>query len=137
MGKNQRCCSKFRNDSGQNDRLCSNSPLEDTQPEENSFYDIWAEDTMSYPYSKYREGTNVEAHIRDFLTTWEINHAAQRLSTTAKHKLKIAELVLSLNGPSANWFAQNGIRVFESFEQLTMKFTQLFHREIPQKDLIG
>ena len=114
-----------------------NSPLEDIQTEENSFYDIWAEDTMSYPYSKYRDGADAEAHIRDFLTTWEINHATQRLSTAAEDKSKIAEFVLSLDGPSANWFAQNGIRAFESFEQLTTKFTQLFHRQIPQKDLIG
>ena len=42
-----------------------NSPLEDIQSEENSFYDIWAEDTMPYPYSKYRDGTDVEANIRD------------------------------------------------------------------------
>ena len=31
------------------------------------------EDTMPYPYSKYRDGADAEAHIRDFLTTWEIN----------------------------------------------------------------
>ena len=108
-----------------------NSPLEDIQTEENSFYDIWAEDTMSYPYSKYRDGVDVEARIRDFLTTSEINHATHRLSTTAEDKSKIAECVLSLDGPSANWFAQNGFRAFESFEQLTTKFTQLFHRQIP------
>ena len=92
---------------------------------------------MPYPYSKYRDGVDAEAHIRDFLTTWEINHAAQRLSTVVEDKSKIAEFVLSLDGPSVNWFAQNGIRAFESFEQLTTKFTQLFHRQIPQKDLIG
>ena len=63
-----------------------NSPLEDIQPKENSFYDIWAEDTMSYPYSKYRDGADAEAHIRDFLTTCEINHAAQRLSTVVEDK---------------------------------------------------
>ena len=105
-----------------------NSPLEDTQTKENSFYDIWAEDTMSYPYSKYRDGVDAEAHIRDFLTTWEIKHATQRLSKVAEDKSKIVEFVLSLDGPSANWFAQNGIR---AFEQLTTKFTQLFHRQIP------
>ena len=76
------------------------------------------------------------AHIRDFLTTWEINHAAQRLSTTDEDKSKIAEFVLSLDGASTNWFVQNGIRAIESFEQLTTKFTQVFHRQIPQKDLI-
>ena len=114
-----------------------NSPLEDIQTEENSFYDIWADDTMPYPYSKYKDGADAEAHIRDFLTTWEINHATQRLSTTAEDKSKIAEFILSLDGPLANWFAQNGIRAFESFEQLTTKFIQLFHRQILQKDLIG
>ena len=95
---------------------------------------------MSYPYSKYRDGVDAEAHIRDFLTIWEINHAAQRLSATAEEKSKIVEFVLSLDGLSANWFAKNGIRAFESFESfehLTTKFTQLFHRQIPQKDLIG
>ena len=45
--------------------------------------------------------------------------------------------MLSLDGPSANWFAQNGLKAFESFEQLTTKFIQLFHRQVPQKDLIG
>ena len=90
-----------------------NSPLEDTQTEENSFYNIWAEDTMPYPYSKYKDGADAEAHIRDFLTTWEINHAAQRLSTVVEDKSEIAESVLSLDGPSTNWFAQNGIRAFE------------------------
>ena len=83
------------------------------------------------------DGADVEAHIRDFLTTWKINHAAQRLSAATEGKSKIDEFVQSLDGPLANWFAQNGIRAFESFEQLTTKFTQLFHRQIPQKDLIG
>ena len=105
-----------------------NSPLRDNQAEENSFYDIWAEDTMPYPYSKYRDDADAEAHIRDFLDTWEINHAAQQLSTSAKDKSKIVEFFLSLDGPSTNWFVQNGIR---AFEQLTTKFTQLFYQQIP------
>ena len=86
-----------------------NSPLEDIQTEENSFYDVWDDDAMPYHYSKYKDGADAEAHIRDFLTTWEINHAPQRLSTTIEDKSKIAKFVLSLDGPSANWFAQNGI----------------------------
>ena len=48
----------------------------------------------------------------------------------------IAKFVLSLDGPSANWFGLNGLRAFESFEQLTTRFIQLFHRQVPQKDLI-
>ena len=32
---------------------------------------------------------------------------------------------------------QNGLRAFETFEQLTSKFLQLFLPQIPQKDLIA
>ena len=56
---------------------------------------------MPYPYLKYRDGTDAEAHITDFLTTWEINHGAQQLSTVAKDMPKIAEFVLSFDGQSA------------------------------------
>ena len=92
---------------------------------------------MPYPYSKYRDGADAEAHIRDFLTTWEINHGAQRLSATTEDKSKIAEFVFSLDGPSANFFAQNGLKAFDSCEQLNTKFIQLLHRQVPQKDLIS
>ena len=102
-----------------------------------SFYDIQGDDNMPYPYSKYEDGVNVEAHIRDFLTTWEINHGAQRLSMVAEDKSKIAEFVLSLDGPLTNQFAQNGLNAFDSFEHLTTKFTQLFHHQIPRKDMIS
>ena len=117
--------------------LTDSQSSDENQPEEVSFYDIWSEDNMPYPYSKFREGADAEAHVRDFLTTWEINHGAQRLSAAAEDKSKIAEFVLSLEGYSANWFAQNGLRGFETFEQLNNKFLQLFHRQIPQKDLIA
>ena len=92
---------------------------------------------MAYPYSKYRDGTDANAYIRDFLKTWEINHGAERLSLAAEDKSKIVEFVLSLDGPSANWFAQNGLKVFDPFEQLSTKLIQLFHRQVPQKDMIG
>ena len=52
---------------------------------------------MPYPYSKFREGVDAEAHVRDFLTTWEIKHGAQTLSA-AEDKSKIAKFVLSLYG---------------------------------------
>mgnify|MGYP000432721274 CR=1 FL=1 len=107
--------------------LTDNQSSDENQPEEVSFYDIWGEDDMPYPYSKFREGADAEAHVRDFLTTWEINHGAQRLLAAAKDKSKIVEFVLSLDDHSANWFAQNGLRAFETFEQLTSKFLQLFH----------
>ena len=87
------------------------------QSEHVSFYDIWSDDNMPYPYSKYRDGVDAEVHFRNFLTTWEINHGAQQLSAAAEDKSKIVEFMLSLNGPLANWFAQNGLRAFDSFEQ--------------------
>ena len=77
---------------------------------------------MPYPYSKYPDGADAKAHIRDFLTTWEINHGAQWLSGAAKDKSKITEFILSLDGPSANWFVQNGLKAFNTFEHLTTKF---------------
>ena len=67
----------------------------------------------------------------------EINPRAQRLSADAEDKSNIAEFVLSLDGYFANWFTQNGLQGFPSFEILTSKFLQLFHRKIPQKDLIA
>ena len=68
---------------------------------------------MSYSYSKYRDGVDANAHISDFLNIWEINHGAQRLSSAAEDKSKIVEFVLFLDGPSPNWFAQNGLRAFD------------------------
>ena len=47
---------------------------------------------MPYPYSKYRDGADAEAHIRNFLTTWGINHGAQRLSAIAEDKSKLLSL---------------------------------------------
>ena len=69
----------------------------------------------------------------DFLTTLEVNHVAQRLSTTAEEKSKTFESVLLHDGPLANWLALNGPKAFDSFEQLATKFTQLFHLQISQK----
>ena len=75
--------------------------MDENQSEEVSFYDIWGEDNMPYPYSKYRDGAATQAHIRDFLTTWEINHGAQRLSATTED-LKLLSLFY-------NWMARKQI----------------------------
>ena len=37
------------------------------------------EDTMHYPYPRYNSEADVEAHIRAYLTTWQVNHASKRL----------------------------------------------------------
>ena len=36
------------------------------QSKEVSFYNIWGDDNMPYPYSKYQDGADAEAHIRIF-----------------------------------------------------------------------
>ena len=63
------------------------------------------EDTMPYPYQKYNEEPDAEAHIRAFLTTWQANHVSQRLSTVDADASKIANFGLSLEGQAANWYS--------------------------------
>ena len=48
-------------------------------------------DTMSYPYSKYRDDLNAEAHVYAFLHTWEPNHVSQHLTDTKVECLKITK----------------------------------------------
>ena len=50
---------------------------------------------------------------------------------------KIAELKLSLDGQAASWYSQNDIAEFADFDQLREQFIQLFHRRIPQRDLMS
>ena len=38
------------------------------------------EDTMLYRYPKYQDEMDAEAHVRDFLQTWEANHVSLRLT---------------------------------------------------------
>ena len=38
------------------------------------------EDTILYPYPKYQDELDAEAHVRAFLQTWEANHVSLRLT---------------------------------------------------------
>ena len=40
----------------------------------------YEDDTMSYPYPKYRDDPDAEAHVYEFLQTWEANHVSHRLT---------------------------------------------------------
>ena len=51
---------------------------------------------MPYPYSKYNKGTDPEAHIWAFRTTWKANHVSQRLFVADANALKIAKFGLPL-----------------------------------------
>ena len=51
-----------------------------TQPKERRERDTQSEqpdDTMPYPYPKYRDDPDAEAHVYAFLQTWEANHVSQ------------------------------------------------------------
>ena len=52
------------------------------------------EDNMSYPYPKFQNKQDVEAHIRAFLQTREAKHIFQRLTESEAKPSKIAEFEL-------------------------------------------
>ena len=60
---------------------------------------------MSYPYPKYHDEADAEAHISAFLLTWQDNYVSQRLSEADVEKSKFAEFGLSLERQSANWYS--------------------------------
>ena len=64
-------------------------------------------DTMSYPYPKYNDEADEEAHMHAFLTTWQANHVSQRLSKADADKSKITKFGLSLDGQLGNWYSQH------------------------------
>ena len=64
-------------------------------------------DTMSYPYPKYNDEADEEAHMHAFLTTWQANHVSQKVSEADANKSQIAEFRLLLDGQSTNWYSQH------------------------------
>ena len=61
------------------DRTPSPPPTEQEKeytPPEQPYEDY----TMPYPYPKYRDDPDAEAHVYAFLQTWEENHVSQRLT---------------------------------------------------------
>ena len=109
------------------------NPFENTPPQRplTDFSIDSEEDTMSYPYPRYNDEADAEAHIRAYLTTWQANHASKRLRVTEANISKVAEFELSLDGRAASWYSQNDIAKFANFDQLREHFIQLFHRRIP------
>ena len=66
-------------------------------------------DTMHYPYPRYADGADAEAHVRAFLATWQANHVSQRLAAAYVETSKIAEFGCLLmrkqriGTPSTHW----------------------------------
>ena len=90
--------------------------------------------TMSYPYSKYHEDLDVEAHVYVFLQTWEANHASQKLTKPKAERSKIAEFNMTLEGPAARWHANHLLGSFATLEALKTKFLRLLHRQVEQRN---
>ena len=77
---------------------------------------------MSYPYSKYRDDPDAEAHVYAFLQTWEANHVSQRLTEPEVGRSKITEFSMTLEGPTARCHAKHLPGSFATFEALKTKF---------------
>ena len=92
---------------------------------------------MPYPYPRYNGETDAEAHICAYLTTWQENHASKRFRLIQANISNIADFGLSLDGQGVSWYSQNDITVFANFDQLREEFVLLFHRRIPQRDLMS
>ena len=92
---------------------------------------------MPYAYTRYNGEADAEPHVRAFLTTWQANHASKRLGLVEANISKIVEFGLSLDGQAASWYSQNDISEFADFDQLRQEFVQLFHKCIPQRDLMS
>ena len=86
------------------------------------------ENTMLYPYSKYQDDPNVEAHVYAFLQTWEANLVSQQPTDVESKRSKIAAFGMTLEGPATGWHAKHLSGSFSTFEALKTKFLQLFHR---------
>ena len=89
---------------------------------------------MHYPYLRYNEGADTEAHVRASLTTWQANHVSQYLGAANAKTSKIAEFDLSLDGQAANRYSQHDLGEFASFSTLRDRFIHLFHRQIPKRE---
>ena len=95
------------------------------------------DDTMPYPYPKYRDEPDAEAHVYAFLQTWEANHVSQRLTEPEAERSKVAEFGMTLEGPAARWHAKHLPGSFATFDALKDKFLRLFHRQLEQRELVG
>ena len=94
---------------------CDNNPIGDTS-------DVQDYDTMLYPYPRYNEEADEEAHVRTFLTTWQANHMSQRLAMADVETSIITEFRLLRDGQASNWYSQHDLGEFPSFQELQDRF---------------
>ena len=90
---------------------------------------------MPYPYPRFTDGPDAESHLRAFVATWHANHSTQRLPPAEIDTSQKAEFTLSLDGPAARWYSRFQTEVV-TFQEVRAKFLELFHREIPKRELL-
>ena len=88
------------------------------------------DDTMPYPYTKYRDDPDAEAHVYAFLQTWEANHVSQKLTEPEAEVSKVTEFGMTLEGTASRWHAKHLLGSFATFDTLKAKFLRLFHRQV-------
>ena len=96
-----------------------------------------ANHTMSYPYPRYNDEADAEAHVCTFLRTWQTSHVSQRLAEQDANASKIAEFGLLLERQATNWYSQHNLTEFRDFQQLRKKFILIFHLRIPLWELMS
>ena len=80
---------------------------------------------MPYPYPKYWDDPDAEAHVYTFLWTWEANNVSQRLTEPEAERSKVAEFGMTLEGSAAQWHAKHLPDSVATFEALKAKFLRL------------
>ena len=60
----------------------------------------------------------------------------QRLSAAKIDSSKIAEFTLSLDGPVVRWYSRLDAGEVTTFQDVRTKFLELFHREVPKRELL-
>ena len=76
-------------------------PLTEQEKEYTPLEQPYGDYTMPYPYPKYRDEPDAEAHVYAFLQTWEANYVSQRLTEPEPERSKIAEFGMTLEGLAA------------------------------------
>ena len=89
-----------------------------------------------HPYVHYIDDPDAEAHVRAILNTWQANHSTQWLIVAGIDASKIAEFILSLDRPAARWYSRHDPGEFTTFQDVRTRFLELFHREIPVRELL-
>ena len=92
---------------------------------------------MAFSYPRFNEETDVEAHARSFLNIWNGNHVSQQLPETDTHASKIAEFSLTFDECVIRRHSQLDIATFATFDQVHSAFLHVFHKSIPQCEIIS